>query len=158
MVWTEESLREAVRSQIGKALFVVVSNREPYLHIFREDRIEWQRPASGMVTALDPVLRACGGLWVAHGSGNADKEVVDEWDRVGVPPERPLYTLKRVWLTKEEEDGYYHGFANETLWPLCHVVFARPTFDPSDWRYYQKVNERFAQAVLAEIGEQKAFV
>jgi trehalose 6-phosphate synthase len=111
-----------------------------------------------MATALDPMMLACGGTWVGHGSGDADRLTVDADDRVRVPPENPRYTLRRVWLTKEQEEGYYHGLANGGLWPLCHVVFTRPLFDPDNWRAYREVNERFADAVLEEAGDEPAFV
>lgn len=103
-------------------------------------------------------MRACGGTWVAHGSGDADRAVVDERDRVAVPPEKPSYTLRRVWLSKDEEEGYYYGFANETLWPLCHVAYTRPRFDPDDWEQYRRVNQKFADAVLDEVGDLPALV
>src|SRR5262249_13526616 len=130
---------------------VVVSNREPLSHVWSGRRIETRIPASGVVTALEPVMRACGGVWVAHGSGDADREAVDERDTVRLPIESPRYALKRVWLTQDEEAGYYYGFANEGLWPLCHIVHARPTFRSEDWVHYRAVNEKFAEAVLAEI-------
>jgi len=158
MSWTDTLLQDVVREKLGNFRLVVVSNREPYLHVYAGERVVCERPASGMASALDPVLRACGGLWVAHGSGAADQLMVDPHDRVPVPPEDPRYTLKRVWLTEEEEAGYYYGFANEALWPLCHVVFARPRFDLSDWMFYQQVNEKFARAVLSEIQDDPAIV
>jgi trehalose-6-phosphate synthase len=108
-------------------------------------------PASGLVTALEPVLRACDGDWIAHGNGDADREMVDSHDRLRVPPDEPQYTLRRVWLTKEEEEGYYYGFANEGLWPLCHIAHTRPIFRSADWERYQEVNEKFADAVLEEM-------
>jgi trehalose 6-phosphate synthase len=95
-------------------------------------------------------MRACGGIWIAHGSGSADRETVDAHDCIQVPPERPAYTLRRVWLSEEEQDGYYYGFANEGLWPLCHIAFVRPSFRESDWNLYRKVNAKFAQAVVSE--------
>jgi len=128
------------------------------MHMFIGAEVRCEQPASGMVSALDPVLRACNGLWVAHGSGSADRLTVDRDDRVAVPPDNPQYTLKRVWLTKEEEAGYYYGFANDALWPLCHVVFARPRFVLSDWEAYVRVNAKFAQAILNEIQQEPAVV
>jgi trehalose 6-phosphate synthase len=113
--------------------------------------VEVQRPASGLVTALEPVMRACSGVWIAHGGGSADRQTVDRKDRVAVPPERPAYQLRRVWLTKEEEDGYYYGFANEGLWPLCHIVHTRPMFRSDDWTHYLGVNRKFAASVLEEM-------
>ena len=150
-LWTAERLKEFVRGRLQGRAFVLVSNREPYMHTRRGKAIECVVPASGLVTALEPVMRACEGLWVAHGSGDADASTVDENDRVRVPPDDPAYTLKRVWLTKEEEEGYYYGFANEGLWPLCHIAHTRPVFRSGDWAAYQAVNTKFAAAVLSEI-------
>ncbi len=154
----EESLRHLVEQKLSGYLFVVVSNREPYIHIFKDNEIRCIVPASGLTVALDPVMRACGGIWVAHGSGDADRQVVDGNSRVMVPPENPSYTLRRVWLSRDEEEGYYSGFSNEALWPLCHIVYARPVFDESDWNMYKRVNKLFAETVVNEVGDRKAFV
>src|SRR5262249_49088269 len=132
---------------------IVVANREPYLHCWEGGRIRCMYPASGMVTAIDPIMRACGGVWVAHGSGSADRKTVDATGHVRVPPDDPSYTLRRVWLTKEQENGYYYGLSNEGLWPLCHVVFTRPWFDPKDWQIYRDVNQLFADVVAEEAGD-----
>ena len=140
-----------VRGKLGESRLFVVSNREPYSHIRRGNSVQAIVPASGLVTALQPVLCACDGVWVAHGSGDADLETVDAHDRLRVPPEEPKYTLRRVWLTKEEEEGYYYGFANEGLWPLCHIAHTRPVFRVSDWEHYAKANMKFAKAVLEEM-------
>jgi trehalose 6-phosphate synthase len=110
-------------------------------------------PPSGLVSALEPVLNACDGTWIAHGSGDADTEVVDAHDRLRVPPDDPRYTLRRLWLSKEEEEGYYYGFANEGLWPLCHIAHTRPLFRAQDWQHYQDVNRKFTAAVLEEIAD-----
>ena len=158
MPWTKENLREVVKDKLGEHKFIVVSNREPYIHSYSEGGMQCITPASGMTVALDPVMRACGGTWVAHGSGDADREVVDEKDRVQVPPGKPSYTLRRVWLTKEEEQRFYYGYSNEGLWPLCHNVYVRPTFRESDWEVYKKVNEKFADVVLEELGDETGFV
>jgi trehalose-6-phosphate synthase len=149
--WTAERLREHIRALLQDRPLFVVSNREPYSHVRRGKQVEWIVPASGLVTALEPVLKACGGTWIAHGSGDADRETVDAKDRIRVPPEDPQYLLRRVWLTKEEENGYYYGFANEGLWPLCHITHTRPSFRFADWNYYQEVNRKFAAAALQEI-------
>jgi trehalose 6-phosphate synthase len=150
-VWTAERLRISLQSKLkGKPLFVV-SNREPYMHVNGDRGPEVLVPASGLVTALEPVLVASDGTWVAHGSGSADRETVDRSDRLRVPPDLPSYTLRRVWLTDEEVQGYYEGFANEGLWPLCHIAHTRPTFRPEDWRQYQLANRKFADAVLQEM-------
>jgi len=150
-VWTAGRLAVHVRSRLADGRLFVVSNREPYTHVQKGKSIEVNVPASGLVTALEPVLCACDGTWVAHGSGDADSETVDANDRLLVPPDDPHYTLRRVWLTKEEEEGYYYGFANEGLWPLCHIAHTRPLFRASDWKYYQEVNRKFAKALLEEM-------
>jgi alpha,alpha-trehalose-phosphate synthase [UDP-forming] len=149
--WTPARLNEEVRSLLEDRPLFVISNREPYLHEKKGKKIECVVPASGLVTALEPVLKACGGTWVAHGSGDADREVVDSHNKIRVPPEEPQYVLKRVWLSKEEEKGYYYGFSNEGLWPLCHISHTRPTFRAEDWRHYQNVNKKFARATLKEL-------
>jgi trehalose 6-phosphate synthase len=150
ITWTSESLRAILHGELRGEDVIVVSNREPYIHQRRGDRIEVQRPASGLVTALEPIMRACSGTWIAHGSGSADRETVDKQDHVGVPPENPAYQIRRVWLTAEEEAGYYYGFANEGLWPLCHIAHVRPTFRSGDWAQYVAVNRKFAKAVVSE--------
>ena len=150
-IWTADRLAVHVRARLEDGRLFVVSNREPYSHVRRGKSIAVNVPPSGLVTALEPVLRACGGTWVAHGSGDADLETVDPHDRLLVPPDDPHYTLRRVWLSKEEEEGYYYGFANEGLWPLCHIAHTRPLFRANDWKYYQEVNRKFADALLEEM-------
>lgn len=148
--WSAESLRAILRGELRGEDVIVVSNREPYIHHRRGERIDIQRPASGLVTALEPIMRACSGTWIAHGSGSADRDTVDKDDRVQVPPDKPAYQIRRLWLSDEEEAGYYFGFANEGLWPLCHLAHVRPTFRSSDWTFYEAVNRKFADAVLEE--------
>jgi trehalose 6-phosphate synthase len=149
--WTAERLAVHMRDHAGSSRIFVVSNREPYTHVRKGRETVCVVPPSGLVTALEPVLRACDGVWVAHGSGSADQANVDEFDRLRVPPDDPRYSLRRVWLSSEEEEGYYDGFANEGLWPLCHIAHTRPIFRASDWEQYQRVNEKFATAVLDEM-------
>ena len=148
--WNPERLRTLLKTHLRGDQLIVVSNREPYIHETSENGVIVKRPASGLVTAVEPVMRACSGTWIAHGSGNADRSNVDSHDHVRVPPGRNDYTLRRIWLTEAEEQGYYFGFANEGLWPLCHVAHVRPIFRESDWQYYRMVNQRFADAVVAE--------
>jgi trehalose-6-phosphate synthase len=149
--WTPQALRQVVRDYLHSAQVIIVSNREPYVHNFdAQHRPVVQVPASGMVTALEPVMRACSGVWVAHGAGTADRETVDQYDHLQVPPDDPSYTLRRVWLTTEQEQGYYYGFSNEGIWPLCHLAYVRPAFRATDWRAYEEVNARFAEVVAAE--------
>ena len=149
-IWDQQALRATLRSELHGHDVIAVSNREPYIHIRTNGGVRLQRPASGLVTALEPVMRACSGTWIAHGSGSADRETVDRHDRIAVPPEHPLYQVRRIWLSKEEEDGYYSGFANEGLWPLCHIAHVRPTFRSSDFEQYRRVNRKFADAVIEE--------
>ena len=149
--WTPQALQLVVRDQLHSPQMIVVSNREPYAHEFDDHgAIEVRVPASGMVTALEPVMRACSGTWVAHGSGTADRETVDRSDHVRVPPDDPSYTLRRVWLSESEEQGFYYGLSNEGLWPLCHLAYVRPTFRAEDWVVYQSVNRKFADIVAQE--------
>lgn len=159
-IWTEIKLRDLIRAKLGENALFIVSNREPYLHVI--DRISGKpvcvRPASGVVTAIHPILCACGGTWIAHGSGDADRKFVNSKDKLGVPPEDIRYILKRVWLEKDEEEGYYYGFSNEGLWPLCHNTHTRPIFRDSDWQIYKKVNQKFAESVLEELPVKNPFI
>jgi alpha,alpha-trehalose-phosphate synthase [UDP-forming] len=158
-LWTAERLADHVRMKLDGSGLFVISNREPYIHTRQGGAITVTVPPSGLVTAIEPILRACHGTWVAQGSGNADREAVDSHDRLQVPPDDPRYTLRRVWLSAEEEEGYYYGFANEGLWPLCHMAHTRPTFRATDWEYYNQVNARFADAVAEEMaGEENPVV
>ncbi|MDI6732184.1 MAG: trehalose-6-phosphate synthase, partial [Candidatus Margulisbacteria bacterium] len=159
-IWTEGKLKDLVRAKLGSSSMVVVSNREPFMHV-KEDQtgiVRCVKPASGVVTAIDPIMRACGGTWIALGSGNADRQFVNSKDKLGVPPEDIRYILKRVWLTPEEEDGFYYGFSNEGLWPLCHITYTRPVFRETDWQMYKKVNQKFADSIIEELPAKDAFV
>jgi trehalose-6-phosphate synthase len=153
--WTAGRLSVQVRTRLNGSHLFVVSNREPYTHNRNGRNIDVVVPPSGLVTALEPILNACDGTWIAHGNGSADAEVVDGQNRLRVPPDNPRYTLRRVWLTKEEEEGYYYGFANEGLWPLCHIAHTRPLFRAGDWQHYQDVNAKFTEALLEEIGDEE---
>jgi len=157
--WTAQALHQVVGDQLRSPQMIVVSNREPYIHNQGEDgRTHVQLPASGMVTALEPIVRACSGVWIAHGSGTADRQVVDIHDRIRVPPGDPSYVLRRVWLSEQEEEGYYYGFSNEGLWPLCHLAYVRPAFRESDWETYRAVNQKFAGVVAREAREDNPVV
>lgn len=159
-VWTENKLRSFIQAKLGASTMLVVSNREPYMHTADDatGKVVCIRPASGVVTAIGPILRALGGTWIAHGAGNADRKFVNSKDKIGVPPEDNRYILRRVWLTKDEEEEYYYGFSNEGLWPLCHITHTRPIFSEKDWDTYQKVNQKFADAVIEELPSGPAFV
>jgi trehalose-6-phosphate synthase len=133
---SDSSWLSQLKNIMGSRKLVVIANREPYIHQKKEGKIQVQRPASGLVTALEPVLRQSGGLWIAHGSGNADRETSDENGIVGVPPGSEKYKLKRVWLSPEEEEGYYYGFSH-----------TRPTFRLTDWKYDHEVNLKFCDAI-----------
>jgi trehalose 6-phosphate synthase len=153
--WTAERLRVSMQSKMNGSRLFAVSNREPYEHMHRGTAISWSVPPSGLVTALEPVLRACDGTWIAQATGDADVESADERGRLRVPPDHPQYTLRRVWLGKDEEDGFYLGFANEGLWPLCHIAHTRPVFRAADWDQYREVNEKFARVLLEEMEAEK---
>jgi alpha,alpha-trehalose-phosphate synthase [UDP-forming] len=128
-------------------------------HLLRSgEGIRWTHAAGGLTSALDPVMQACHGTWVAWGSGNADRETVDAKDRVQVPPDNPQYTLRRVWLSESQVRGFYYGFANSALWPLCHLHLERTVFKPLHWRHYQEVNEQFAETVAQECQDGPATV
>jgi len=150
LAWTADTLRAILHGELRGQEVIVVSNREPYIHVRQGEDIAVWRPASGLVTALEPIMRACSGTWIAHGGGSADRDVVDRHDRIRVPPEDPAYQLRRVWLSPEQETGYYYGFANDGLWPLCHIAHVRPTFRTADWEQYVSVNRRFSRAVVDE--------
>jgi trehalose 6-phosphate synthase len=157
--WTPQRLKNTLNRFLHGERVVIVANREPYVHERAADgTISVVHPASGLVTALEPVMRACSGVWVAHGSGSADKDTVDRHSRVRVPPGEESYLIRRVWLSPEEEKGYYYGFSNEGLWPLCHIAHARPIFRSEDWKHYQAVNERFADAVCSEVDSEDPIV
>ena len=153
--WTSERLKEFVKDTLKGRNIFIVSNREPYIHTKNGNKISYFFPASGMATAIEPIMESCGGTWIAHGSGNADKIAVDKGDKIRVPPYEPKYNLRRVWLTENEEKGYYYGFSNEGLWPLCHIAHTRPIFRKNDWEEYRKVNGKFARAVLEEIKKER---
>ncbi|HXC49387.1 MAG TPA: trehalose-6-phosphate synthase [Candidatus Limnocylindrales bacterium] len=149
--WDAERLRAALREHLQGERVVVLANREPYIHQRSNGDVQVLHPASGLVTALEPVMRACSGVWVAHGGGSADRETVDADAHIRVPPGEESYTVRRVWLSEEEENGYYYGFSNEGLWPLCHVADARPIFRSENWEHYVSVNRKFADAVCEEV-------
>ena len=130
---------------------IVLANRAPFTHERRgDDGVSLKRSASGLVTALEPLVEACSGIWVAHGAGNADTACADDRGGLDVPPANPRYHLRYVWLPEHEHRGYYYGFANEALWPLCHSVHVQPVFRSTDFRMYQLANARFAAAVCEE--------
>jgi len=158
MIWNQDELVRVAGEKLGRHRICIVSNREPYLHLYDRGQLRLITPASGMASALDPVASACGGTWVAHGAGDGDRETVDGSDHIRVPPEGPRYTLRRVWLSAEEENDYYYGFANGALWPLCHTVYVKPRFLQREWEAYRAVNEKFAAVVLEEIGEETGLV
>ncbi len=157
-VWGKKELRHLAQREIGDYQLVVVSNRQPYIHELVDGKLRYQVPAGGLTTALDPLMQECGGTWVAYGGGKGDWYAVDEKNKIMVPPDDPAYTLRLVWLTEEEEQGYYYGFSNEALWPLCHNAYTEPVFDTSDWEMYKAVNQTFANHVLEEIGDRPAAV
>ncbi len=154
---SSDSQPSSARKPVARPPLVVVSNREPYQHVRQADgSVGWAPTTGGVAVALDALMRERGGVWIAHGSGEADRDVVDAQDRVIVPPDDPSYPLRRIWLTTEETERYYSGFANEGLWPLCHVAHVRPVFRAQDWEAYQEVNERFSRAIEEELPDRAA--
>jgi len=153
-----DDLAAWARAHLAGRKLVVISNREPYSHVHQDGAVAVKRNAGGLTVALDSTMQALGGVWVAHGSGTADHDVVDDRDRVACPPERPRYVLRRIWLSEEDHERYYSGFSNGALWPLCHIAYVRPRFLMLDWERYREVNERFARATLEEVGSEPAFV
>ena len=157
--WSPARVHDIYRKAFPQGRLVLVSNRQPYAHMLTEnDEITVRRPAGGLSLALDPVLQAVGGTWIAWGHGSADSEVVDDHDRVGVPPEDPAYTLRRLWLSDEDIDNYYLGYSNQALWPLCHNILEHVRFRFRYWRSYRDVNTRFAHAVVEEAGDEGGLV
>lgn len=148
-----QRLRELATAEIPSGGLIVIANREPYAHELDEGgKVVVRQPASGLVTGIEPMLRACGGTWIAHGSGSADRITADAMGRLAVPPDAPEYTLRRLWLEEETYERYYSGFANEGIWPLCHTAHAQPSFRATDWIAYQAANETFARAAVEEAG------
>lgn len=150
--WNADAIRQLIKAHMKGNEIFVISNREPYVHHKKDDgSIHLERPASGLVTALEPIVGVCNGTWIAHGGGSGDRETVDDNDSVMMPPENPSFRLKRVWLTEEEREGHYNGFSNGALWPLCHLTHTRPVFRTADWDMYKAVNQKFADALVAEV-------
>ncbi len=139
-------------------LLVIASNRQPYSHQFKAGKIVCQRQPGGLVTALNPVMETAQGTWIAVGTSPYDRTTVDADGKVMLPPQKPCYALRRIFLSKQEVDSYYYGYSNEGLWPLSHIAYTRPIFFESEWQAYQKVNQKFAETILEEIGDRKAFV
>ena len=156
--WNKESLRRLVQREMGEYRLVVVSNRQPYIHEIVEGELSYVVPSGGVTTAIDPIMQESGGTWVAYGGGKGDWDAVDAKNRIMVPADDPAYTLRLVRLTEEEEQGYYDGFSNTALWPLCHNAYTEPVFKLDDWETYKSVNRKFARQVLDEIGGQPAAV
>ncbi|MGH7504223.1 MAG: alpha,alpha-trehalose-phosphate synthase (UDP-forming), partial [Longimicrobiales bacterium] len=155
-----EDVGEAYRRAFPDRRFLVVSNREPYEHVYDDSQseIEVRRPAGGLVAAIDPLMQAAGGVWIAWGSGDADAETVDDRQRLRVPPEEPAYTLRRLWLAEQDIHHYYYGYSNQFLWPLCHLRPKLTRIRARHWERYDAVNRRFAEAVLDEVGDDRAAV
>ena len=124
---------------------VVVSNRLP-LVLTRGPDGSWRarQGQGGLVTALAPVLRDRGGLWIGWPGATEDSALATVRS---MPADETGYTIEPVALTDEELDRYYRGFSNEILWPLFHDMPGRCNFDPGYWPTYQQVNRKFAETV-----------
>ncbi len=153
MFWDQGRLKKLIEDRLSDFHVILVSNREPYMHVYKGGEVEIIMPASGMAIALDSLMQTTSGTWVAAGSGPADREACTHGDSLMVPPQDPKYKLRRLWLTRQEERDYYYGFSNQALWPLCHLAYIRPRFDPGQWETYKAVNRKFAEAVLSEVNE-----
>jgi trehalose 6-phosphate synthase len=150
---TAESLAD-VLDVLANRDVVVVSNRQPYRHTFDEnDEISVDRPAGGLTAGLDPVVQQIDGTGGAWGDGDADRVATDDADSVRVPPEEPSYTLKRVWLSESDVADYYYGFSNRVLWPLCHGLEDKVTFEDRHWERYRDVNQKFADRIIETVDE-----
>src|SRR3989338_10655182 len=157
-MWTKERLQETIQAKMADYLLVIASNRQPYSHVLKGGKIVCQRQPGGLVTALMPVMEAVHGTWIAAGTSPYDRQAADENGKVMLPPGNPSYALRRLFFSKAEMDAYYYGYCNEGLWPLSHIVYTRPHFEASDWKAYERANESFAEAILEEVGDRKAFV
>ena len=157
-MWSKEDLKRLVQREIGDYRLIVASNRQPYIHELIDGELSYGVPAGGMTAALDPLMQESGGTWIAHGDGKGDWYAVDEKNKIMVPPDDPAYALRLVRLTEQEQRGYYHGFSNAALWPLCHNAYTEPVFNVDDWETYRSVNQEFANQVLDEIGGRPATV
>jgi trehalose-6-phosphate synthase len=159
MAWKKQTIEKLTSERMRDHQLIIVSSAEPYTHAYHKDKITVTRGSGGIITAMEPIIKANGGLWIAYGRGPADKEMVNEEDKLKLPPGRNQYTLKRLWISKKNLVGWYYGLCNEALWPLCHSVFERPTFRQTDWDMYVAVNQQYADAVLKEVnGKLKAVV
>ncbi|RLG19836.1 trehalose-6-phosphate synthase [Candidatus Micrarchaeota archaeon] len=154
----KEKLRRIVKDKINDRQLLVLSYREPYTHYYEAGEIKHRKNTGGLVAALDPVMKACGGTWIACGETEADREAVDKEDKVCVPFDGDDYDLRRIWLSKEERNAFIRGVSNRALWPLMHFVYVRPYFDEEQWKVYRKMNKRFAEAAIQEAKEKNAFI
>ncbi len=157
-MWTKQTLRETIASRMEGYKLIIASNRQPFHHMLKAGKLICQREPGGVVTALHPVMQASSGTWIAAASTDYDRQTVDSQNKVKVPPDNPAYTLRRLFIPKMERDAYYFGYANQGLWPLCHIVYTRPVFRQAEWEAYQRVNRIFAQAIMEEAVGEKAFV
>ncbi len=158
-MWTGDDLQRLASREISDYRLLVVSNRQPYVFSIDESgSLHGQMPPGGLTAAIDPLMRACGGTWIAQSSSEADRAAMDSNGVIPVPYDSPAYRMRLLNLTDEENNGYYYGFSNEGLWPLCHIAYTEPQFDYEQYGFYQSVNHRFADLVLNEIGDEPAIV
>ncbi|HEX9628193.1 MAG TPA: trehalose-6-phosphate synthase [Acidiferrobacterales bacterium] len=137
---------EPRRSESESSRLVVVSNRLPFAFTRNADRHWTIKPGSGgLVTALLPVLRDRGGLWIGWTGAAGELPGLDAALDEAAP--NTGYALKPVSLTPEEVERFYYGFSNEIMWPLFHDLQSHCNFDPDYWRTYQRVNRKYAQVI-----------
>ena len=150
--WTSERLKEFIKAYLKDQRIFLVFTQEPYKYSNIKGVVSYKLLANGVATAFEPLMEACDGMWIAQSSNAKDKDKNEDENIVlKVPPDNPKYTLKRVWLTEQEEIGYNKGYSVEGLYPLCLNTHTRPMFREEDWIEYKKVNAKFAKAVLSEI-------
>ncbi|MCL4427621.1 MAG: trehalose-6-phosphate synthase [Deltaproteobacteria bacterium] len=145
--------KDLIKEKLGNINLIVVSNREPVAHEYVGKKIKPVKSVGGLTIALEPIMKNLNGTWIAYGGGSADKAVSDDRGRVKLQGDDPgeFYTVKRLFLSKQELNDYYYGYANSVLWPLCHIVYVRPKFNSEQFIEYDEVNKKFADAVIDEI-------
>lgn len=133
-----------------KLNFIIAADAEPRVHVRKNGELKQIIPGGGVSIALDPIMQATDGVFIARAKTREDREVVNSSGKVRISGNIGSYSLKRIFLNKKEEEDYYFGFSNQTLWPLCHVAFERPQLDGGWYENYTKVNQAFAKAINDE--------
>ena len=125
---------------------VLVSNRLPISFEFEGKELHSSRSSGGLVTALEPLLKEHGGVWVGSAGTRRDPRIVKKLEEES---RDDAHRYEPVFLTQEEQLNFYEGFSNEVIWPLFHDLQSRCNFNPAYWKFYRRVNQKFADAVAA---------